>query len=157
MMVVLAVIGILTATLLPQIGGFVERARQGRAQSEVNSTVLAMYSLLNDTGFYPYEPYLLVPGAYPPGDTTGTGLNGVRYGIIATEGNYPNWNGPYLMKAIGLDPWQREYQYDGGDAGEWDSPGDASYCSLGRNGVIECVNLADLNCTADDVILYLKR
>lgn len=151
LVVVVAIIGILAAMLTPNIGGMMEKARNARAQADVNAVTTAMYALLNDTSY--------VSGERPAwqGDTSGRGLNGPNYGIIQTNGSYPNWNGPYMRRAIGLDPWNRDYYYDGGDAGEWDCSGCASFASAGRNGTHQSFNRTDLTPQGDDIIIYLKR
>ncbi|MFH1339353.1 MAG: prepilin-type N-terminal cleavage/methylation domain-containing protein [Candidatus Omnitrophota bacterium] len=152
LMVVIAVIGILAAILLPQVGNLVEKARVTRAEGEVKNIVTAMYALLSDTG--------RVPGERDGGwmdDTTGRGLNDCRYGLVCNDG-YPLWEGPYLMRAIGLDSWRRDYYYDG-HPNEWttSTPGQASFISAGPNGSFECFNLTNLNCTADDIAIYLHK
>ena len=152
LIVTVAIIGILTSIVLPQVGNLVEKARVAKAQAEVNSIVTVMEVMVSDTGRSPGER----DGGWM-NDTTGRGLNNCLYGLICNNG-YPNWKGPYLKKAIGLDPWGRDYYYDGHPA-EWTepTPGQASFGSAGPNGIFECFNLESLNCTADDIFIYLHK
>ena len=151
LMVVMAIIAILAAMLLPQVGNMVEKARVANAQGEVRNVATAMYGLLSDTGRSPGER-----DGGTMGDTNGSGLNNCNYGLVCNSG-YPNWDGPYLMKAVGLDPWGREYYYDGAPS-EWTgNPGQAAFMCAGPNGRFQCWNRTDLNCTADDIVVYLHK
>ena len=50
------------------------------------------------------DHYRIDVGHYP---TTDLGLNA----LIVRPGNEKKWNGPYLNKALPLDPWGNAYQY----------------------------------------------
>ncbi len=144
LMVVVAIIGILGAALTPAVGGLIQRAREARAESDVGTIVTAMYALFNDTGRTPGNA-----------DTNGTGLNAPAYGIIRANPTYNNWGGPYLDKAVELDPWGRQYFYDGAP-GEWTgAPGQASFMCPGFNGVLQSWNRQDLTLQGDDIGRYL--
>lgn len=93
MVVVIAVIALLLGLVGPQIVGRVSEARgtTARAQVDLFSTALENYRLDN--------------GSYP---TTSQGLSALRQRPSPAP---INWRGPYLRKAVPLDPWGRPYQY----------------------------------------------
>jgi len=98
LMVVIIIIGILAATIVPQIAGRTKQAKIAAANSDINmtfSTALDLYEA--DNGFYP---------------TTAQGLKA----LIEKPSSPPipqNWNGPYLKKnSIPKDPWGNEYIYE---------------------------------------------
>ena len=60
------------------------------------------------------DQYRLDTGRYP---TTEQGLNA----IVVRPANEPKWQGPYLAKAVPVDPWGNPYQYrQPGEHGEYD-------------------------------------
>ena len=61
-------------------------------------------------------------GHYP---STEVGLNA----LVAKPANEPKWNGPYLRKAVPLDPWGNAYLYKSpSERGEYE------IVSLGKDG-----------------------
>jgi general secretion pathway protein G len=115
LLVVIIILGLLAGLVAPQIIGRVSEAKSktARTQVELLSVALDNYRLDNST--------------YP---TTEQGLAALN----ARPDREPapaNWRGPYLRKAVPLDPWGRPYIYK--------SPGDANrrgfdLLSLGRDG-----------------------
>jgi len=113
--VVIIVIGLLAGLVAPQIVGRVSEARvtTAKAQLELFSVALETYRL--DNGRYP---------------TTEQGLPALR--DRPARGPVPlNWKGPYLRKAVPVDPWGNPYVYK--------SPGTINTSgydvfSLGRDG-----------------------
>jgi len=68
------------------------------------------------------DSYRLDNGRYP---TTEQGLNA----LLTKPADLPKWNGPYLRKAVPLDPWGNPYRYK--------SPaekGDYEILSYGKDG-----------------------
>lgn len=60
------------------------------------------------------DHYRLDSGRYP---TTELGLGA----LMVKPANEPKWNGPYLQKAVPVDPWNNPYVYKSpGDHGEYD-------------------------------------
>ncbi len=112
---VIIVIGLLAGLVAPQIVGRVSEARvtTAKAQLELFSVALETYRL--DNGRYP---------------TTEQGLPALR--DRPARGPVPlNWKGPYLRKAVPVDPWGNPYVYK--------SPGTINTSgydvfSLGRDG-----------------------
>lgn len=115
LLVVITVIAILAGLVGPMVFRNVGDAKvsAARAQIELLSLGLDQYQLDND--YYP---------------STAQGLAALRE-RPSGEPIPRNWRGPYLRKAVPLDPWGRPYSYK--------SPGEvnqASYdlLSLGRDG-----------------------
>lgn len=94
-LLVVIIMGTLTAMVLPRLMGRSDQARKAAAQADINvniPTALKLYEL--DNGFFP---------------TSDQGLDA----LIKKPASTPtpqNWNGPYLEK-MPLDPWGRPYQY----------------------------------------------
>ncbi|MEJ2546462.1 MAG: type II secretion system major pseudopilin GspG [Gemmatimonadota bacterium] len=115
-MVVIIVLGLLAGLVGPRILGRVSEARSATARTQIELIGVALDSYRLDTGRYP---------------TTEQGLAALRE--APTREPVPrNWRGPYLQRAVPLDPWEREYLYV--------SPGEVnpeSYdlYTLGRDGI----------------------
>jgi general secretion pathway protein G len=114
-LVVITVIAILASLVTPMVFRNVgdAKASAARAQIEILGLALDAYRLDND--YYP---------------STAQGLAALR-AVPAGEPAVRNWRGPYLKKAVPLDPWGEPYRYR--------SPGEAnpeSYdlLTLGRDG-----------------------
>ena len=94
-MVVIVILGILSALVVPNILGRAADARIQAAKSDIAaiSQALDMYKLDNST--------------YPSSDQ---GLEA----LVAKPGGSPeprNWNANGYLKKMPKDPWNREYQY----------------------------------------------
>lgn len=91
LMLVVIIIGILSAMVVPRLAGRSEQARIQAAKADINSSLpLALDLYEMDIGKYPESlDYLRVR---PPGSEA------------------QNWRGPYLKKKP-LDPWGRPYMY----------------------------------------------
>jgi general secretion pathway protein G len=92
MMVAVTIIALFAALVLPKMMHQADRAKVTSAHAQIDSfsTALGAYKL--DTGTYP---------------TTEQGLQALR---LQPEG-VENWQGPYLQKEIGTDPWQHPFVY----------------------------------------------
>lgn len=93
-LVVIVVIAILASVVAPEIFKHIGTARSVTAKAQIQEieTALDMYRLAN--------------GRYP---TTQQGLSALNE--IPTVDTPPNWNGPYLKKAVPMDPWGVPYIY----------------------------------------------
>jgi len=115
LLVVITVIAILASLVGPMVFRNVGDAKVSAARAQIELFALALDQYRLDNDFYP---------------ATSQGLAALRErpsGVPEAR----NWRGPYLRKAIPLDPWGRPYAYK--------SPGDVnaeSYdlLSLGRDG-----------------------
>ncbi len=92
LLVVLVIIGLLAGYVGPryfsQIGK--SESKIAKAQIEAFDKALSQYRI--DTGRYP---------------STEQGLNA----LFIKPANEPKWDGPYLSKAVPLDPWGKPYIY----------------------------------------------
>jgi len=112
LMLVVIIIGALSAMVLPRLVGRSEQARVSATRADIKANIA--------TGLKLYE---LDNGTFP---TTDEGLDA----LFSEVSSAVNWNGPYL-ESKPIDPWGREYQYE--------SPGshrsqDYDLYSLGKDG-----------------------
>jgi general secretion pathway protein G len=115
LLVVITVIAILASLVGPMVFRNVGDAKVSAARAQIELFALALDQYRLDNDLY-------------PGTTQGLAVLRER---PSGEPQARNWRGPYLRKAIPLDPWGRPYTYK--------SPGDVnaeSYdlLSLGRDG-----------------------
>ena len=94
LLVVIVILGLLAVIVGPEIVGRVSEARSTSARTQMALIELAL------------DNYRLDNGSYP---TTEQGLAALR--DRPSRGAVPNWRGPYLKKAVPLDPWKRPYVY----------------------------------------------
>ena len=95
LVVVIIVLGLLAGIVGPQIIGRLSEAKSTTARTQIELLSVAL------------DAYRLDNGAYP---TTDQGLAALR--DRPTRPPVPaNWRGPYLRKAVPLDPWGRAYVY----------------------------------------------
>jgi len=115
LLVVITVIAILAGLVGPMVFRNVGDAKVSAARAQVELFALALDQYRPDNDFYPATVQGLAALRDKPGG----------------EPEARNWRGPYLRKAIPLDPWGRPYTYK--------APGEVnreSYdlLSLGRDG-----------------------
>jgi general secretion pathway protein G len=92
LLVVVVIIGLLAAYVGPRYFSQLGKSERSTAKAQIEALGKALDSFRLDTGHYP---------------TTEQGLN-----ALATQPvNEQKWNGPYLQKAVPLDPWGRPYEY----------------------------------------------
>lgn len=110
LLVVIVIIGLLASYVAPRYFSQVGKSEVQIARAQIDAFEKALDQYRLDTRRYPSaEQGLQVLIAKPPDE--------------------PNWNGPYLKKAIPLDPWGRPYVYRApGQKSEYD------LVSYGRDG-----------------------
>jgi general secretion pathway protein G len=114
-LVVIIVLGLLAALVGPRILGRVSEAKSATARTQIELLGVAL------------DNYRLDNGSYP---TTEQGLAALQE--VPTREPIPlNWRGPYLKKAVPLDPWGRPYIYK--SPGEH-TPSAYDLATLGRDG-----------------------
>lgn len=101
-----AIIGILSAIAIPAYINFRDRAKIAQAKSDLHTIMLAMEQLANDTGKWPGPQNVGVTA-----DAEVWNLGASNAGLAATNGGFPNWNGPY-MQSVPKDPWGSNYFFD---------------------------------------------
>ena len=93
LLVVMGIIGILTAMSVPQVMGYFGKAKVQSVQMQIENINTAL------------EMYYVENGSYP---SESAGLKA----LVEAPSEAPRWNGPYLKKAKNLlDPWGRPFQY----------------------------------------------
>ena len=114
-LVVIIVLGMLAALVGPRILGRVSEAKSATARTQIELLGLGL------------DNYRLDNGSYP---TTEQGLDALNE-KPTREPLAGNWRGPYLRKAIPVDPWGRAYVYR--SPGE-SNPSGYDLLTLGRDG-----------------------
>ena len=112
LLVVVAIIGLLAGYVAPRYFGQIGRSEVNAAKAQIDALEKALDQYRLDTGRYP---------------ATELGLNA----LVQRPANEPKWNGPYLKKAVGVDPWGNDYIYT--SPGEH-SPDSYDLYSLGADG-----------------------
>lgn len=110
LLVVMVIIGLLAALVGPKLFPKLGKGKQSAAKAQIELLGQALDQFRLDVGRYP---------------TTQEGLPA----LITNPGGLENWDGPYLKKALPIDPWNRPYGYQcPGTHGEYD------IYSYGRDG-----------------------
>ena len=102
LLVVIVVLGTLATLVTPNIFRHVGAAKETTARTQIEMLSAAL------------DAYRLDSGRYP---TTQQGLDALWTEPVADPRPF-NWRGPYVRKAVPLDPWGRPYLYR--------SPGESS-------------------------------
>jgi general secretion pathway protein G len=92
LLVVVAIIGLLVGYVAPRYFGQIGKSEVNTAKAQIDALEKAL------------DQYRLDTGRYPSGES---GLNA----LLERPQNEPKWNGPYLKKAVPLDPWGKPYLY----------------------------------------------
>lgn len=101
LLVVMVIIGMLAALVFPRLIPKVGKGKQAAAKAQIELLGQALDQFRLDTGRYP---------------ATTEGLN-----ALMVDPGAPNWDGPYLKKAVPNDPWGRPYSYQSpGNHGDYD-------------------------------------
>ena len=102
LLVVMVIIGLLAGYVAPRYFGQIGKSEAKVAKAQLDALEKALDQYRLDTGRYP---------------STETGLNA----LVTKPSSETKWSGPYLKKAVPLDPWGRAYQYKSpGDHGDFD-------------------------------------
>lgn len=89
-LVVMAIIGMLAIMVAPNIFNQQASARRDAAMSQISTLEAALDTHRLDVGEYPDS----------------------LEGLMENESDSAAWNGPYLRRAVPLDPWGNEYVYE---------------------------------------------
>ncbi len=101
-MVVIIIVGLLSALVAPKFFGKIDQARVKTTKTQIELLGAALDDFRLDNGRYP---------------TMEEGLNSLR----KQPDELKNWYGPYLPKDVPLDAWGKEYIYKSpGDHGDYD-------------------------------------
>ena len=89
-LVVMAIIGMLAIMVAPNIFNQQAGARRDAALSQISTLEAALDTYRLDVGEYPDE----------------------LEGLMENPSDSAAWNGPYLRRAVPVDPWGNEYVYE---------------------------------------------
>jgi general secretion pathway protein G len=92
LLVVVVIIGLLAGFVAPRYFGQVGKSEVNIARAQIDALEKALDQYRLDTGHYPNAEL---------------GLKA----LVERPAAEPKWNGPYLRKAIPLDPWGNPYLY----------------------------------------------
>ena len=102
LLVVMVIIGLLVGYVGPKYFAQIGKSEVKVAKAQIDSLGKALDQYRLDTGHYP---------------TTEQGLNA----LITKPASEAKWDGPYLVKAVPLDPWGHPYVYKNpGEHGDYD-------------------------------------
>lgn len=102
LLVVMVIIGLLVGYVAPRYFAQLGKSEVKVARAQISALAKAL------------DVYRLDNGHYPAQDA---GLQA----LLSAPANEPKWSGPYLEKAVPLDPWGQPYQYRiPGEHGEYD-------------------------------------
>ena len=103
LLVVIVIIGLLAGYVAPRYFSQVGKSEVQITRAQIDAIEKALDHYRLDTRRYP---------------TTEQGLEA----LMSKPANEPNWNGPYLRKAVPSDPWGRPYVYriPGQNGGDFD-------------------------------------
>lgn len=164
LLVVITIIGILAGVILASLGESRDQARVASAQSHMKSLHTAMELLFTNTGLYPHKEDRYCPPLAGSGNEVD--LSSAAAGLVATDGSFPGWDGPYIFNAI--DPWgtpfffDRDYQCTAGAlgcGGVADTGSDYSsvIVSCGPDKQLDASNGGACAYNDDNVVLVLCR
>jgi general secretion pathway protein G len=111
LLVVMVIIGLLAGFVAPRYFAQVGKSQVKAASAQIDAFDKALDQFRIDLGRYP---------------TTEEGLNAL---VVAPAGESTGWGGPYLKKAVPVDPWGHAYLYV--SPGEH---GDVDLSSFGKDG-----------------------
>ncbi len=93
LLIVLVILATLAAIVVPKFSGRTEQAKKTAARTQISTFETALDAYETDIGAYP------------------TSAEGLR-ALIEAPSNAQGWKGPYLSKALPVDPWGNAYTYE---------------------------------------------
>ena len=123
LLVTIAIIGVLATLAMMAVGAARDKAKEAKVLHDTKIIYDAITQLSNDTNLWPGLQTVdaVCSGSCGGNEICGPDKNGNNCvtkklsdpsaGIVATDGNYPGWAGPYRTD-MPTDPWGREYFFD---------------------------------------------
>lgn len=109
LLVTLAIVGILSSVAIPSYLHTRTQAKIAQAKSDIRNIALAMEQLANDTAQWPGHQIPDKTSTLPGNEVWN--LNAPSAGLVATDGSFPGWRGPYIT-LVQRDPWGMNYFLD---------------------------------------------
>ncbi len=112
LLIVIGIFGLLAIVILASLNSARDKADIAATRAQLKEVEKAIALLFADTGLYPNKatsicrPY---DNAWGLGNETA--FTDPSLGIVATDGSYPGWGGPYLND-VPLDPWGTPIYFD---------------------------------------------
>ncbi len=121
LLITIAIIGVLATLIVAGVNIARKKAKVAKAQHDIAEIYSAISILANDTNVWSGQQPINVVctdriGGCPLnneicGDTCPYGLASSSAGIVANDGSYTGWRGPYMRK-MPIDSWGNEYFFD---------------------------------------------
>jgi len=114
LMICIAIIGILAGIAIPSYIKYRERGFIAQATGDLKKLQRAVQDLGHDTGRWPTKGGTKLMAGEATGiifDNELWDLSVDEAGLAATDGNYPQWQGPYYTEPF-QDPWGTNYFMD---------------------------------------------
>jgi general secretion pathway protein G len=153
LLVVISIISLLASIVFASLNGARAKARIARARADLYQFQTAVALLEDDTGqtpkHYSSSACIQNPEVY---------LDTPEAGIQTTDGNFPNWRGPYLPQ-VSRDPWGNRYIFDA----DYFCQGDIGCESIPNGTVVRVVHSGGPNGSGiniydgDNIVLILCR
>ena len=109
LMIVIAIIGILAAIALIGSSSYHTKAKVAEATSDLDTIYKAMILLESDTGQWPGHQTVSQINKGAGNEVWDLSVGAA--GLVITDGNFPDWDGPYLP-SVPKDPWGNDYFLD---------------------------------------------
>jgi type II secretion system protein G len=107
LLITIAIVGIIAAIAIPAYSNYRQKAKIAEAIADLRNLRLAIEMLAIDTEMWPTQKAV--------GDASGGlevwNLNEDTAGLVATNGAFPGWAGPYIQ-SVPKDPWGSDYFFD---------------------------------------------
>lgn len=124
LLVTIAIIGVLATLAMIAVNAARDKAKEAKVLHDTKIIYDVITQLSNDTNLWPglqtvdavcsgscAGNEICGPDKDTPPHNCNTKLSDASSGIVATDGNYPGWAGPYRTD-MPTDPWGQEYFFD---------------------------------------------
>lgn len=165
-LVAIAIIGVIATVVTVSLNAARGKGKISAAKSQLAQIYRGLAEMSLDTSQWPgHQPYDSVcvnnpPTSTCPSDNEIWDLNAPSAGLVATDGTYPGWNGPYV-KALSLDPWGQPYfldtDYSVRDVDEKPCAGSTSCHDVAVVGSFGPNGVGRNNYDSDDLILIIAK
>ncbi|MGK5092947.1 type II secretion system protein [Deltaproteobacteria bacterium TL4] len=110
LVIAIAVIGIMSATAVPFIKGYLDRGKRTKTQVEMDELGNAIHTFVMDTRKFPLAPNNTVCGQGPSSAGTSSVDPAWEQLFFSCSSTQDGWNGPYTKNPSVVDGWNDAYQ-----------------------------------------------